>query len=66
MKKLICLGFLFLFVSASPILAQEAKPEQQLLVLQKLDQIMKTQQEIIKQLAAMKEELYIVKIRATR
>ena len=32
----------------------------------KLDQVLKIQQEILKELAALKEEIYIVKIRATR
>ena len=32
----------------------------------KLDQVLKNQQEILKELAALKEELSIVKIRATR
>ena len=32
----------------------------------KLDQIIKNQQEIIKQLAEIKQELYVIKVRATR
>ncbi len=56
------LGFLVFFASAAKAEKRAAEPE----ISAKLDDIRKTQQEILNQLEQLKQDIYVVKIRATR
>lgn len=67
MKKAI-LAFPLMLMSALTLAvpsvpAQDEKQGQE--ISRKLDEIIKTQREILQQLARLKEDLYVVKIRAT-
>lgn len=68
MKKLIAFFVFAAWITASAGLAF-AEPAKQASVEQiseKFDKLLKSQEEILKQLADIKNELYIVKIRATK
>ena len=67
MKKIIFLSLWVIFLMGGfllPAHGQENVPATK--ISADLDKVLKTQQEIKQQLAEMKEELYIIKIRASR
>ena len=63
-RLMICLS-LFLTVSASGFAVPEA-PKDQAEVVSRLDKLLKSQAEILQRLEEIKQELYIVKVRATK